>query len=389
MTTAISAQTAEKIRAKAETNTPLLDATPEKQQMYDAYQANYVNQITQKAQAGEQLMRPNAWKDEIYNNAQAQHYSPQQIMGRQQDGNADHMASLEQMLRQGADATYGSQKAILDATLNQQLTDLQMALEEAVANGEMSIREAHAAFEENKKNIEKQAYQDSEMTQLHSQSRGIQNSQQMLGLMQGDNARRDSLINTNVTERDRRVADVKDRLNMIKNQSKLQMASASAQHGYGLAGARGQADAQMYQNMFNMNFDDYKMNREQQFALDKGQLDHVNNKQLQAQQQAYTLENMNLQQRYTLEQFATQHGYKLGEMSVEQTYRLAQMAQQNGYDVGILGMQQGFQAGQNALDRSHSWGMQQSQQEWQSGEKFLDRMHDMDMLTEKGRVEGE
>src|SRR6185312_8922733 len=244
-------------------------------------------------------------------------------------------------------------------------------------------------FEENKKNIEKQAYQDSEMTQLHSQSRGIQNSQQMLGLMQGDNARRDSLINTNVTERDRRVADVKDRLNMIKNQSKLQMASASAQHGYGLAGARGQADAQMYQNMFNMNFDDYKMNREQQFALDKGQLDHENNKQLQAQQQAYTLENMNLQQRYTLEQFATQHGYKLGEMSVEQTYRLAQMAQQNGYDVGMLEMQQGFEAGQNALDRSHSWGMQQSQQERQSGEKFLDRMHDMDMLTQKGRAEAE
>lgn len=416
----ISASTAEKIREKAESNTPLLQSTPEKQQMFDAYQAQYVQKINDKASTGEQLMRPNAWKDEMYQRAQQQQlfqqmqsqqqqYSPDAIMGRQQSGNDDRMRQLEQMLQQGANATYDTQKSQLDATLNQQLTDLQSALEEAVANGEMSIREAHAAFEENKGSIQQQAYQDSESTKLQAQDRGIQNSQQMLGLQQGDNVRRDSMLNKNMTERDRRVADVKDRLNAIKNTSKLQMGSAQAQHGYGLAGARGQADAQMYQNQFNMGLENYKMDREQQFQLDKSGMDQANQMQMQQQQQVYQLQQLTTQQKYTLEQFAIQNGYDLNKMGTDQVYRLAQMATQNGYDLGMQQNQQQFQGGQNALDRGQQWNMQQSQQGFQGNQNALDRTqqwnmqgsaqshamsmqtnaqsHDKDMLSVKNRAE--
>lgn len=397
----ITAKTADKIREKAESNTPLMDATPEKQQMYDAYQSEYKNKITAKAQSGEQLMRPNAWKDEIYAGAQQQQmyqqvqqqqqqYSPQNIMDRQQGGNAERMAQLQQMLQQGADATYNSQKSQLDATLNQQLTDLQAALEEAVANGEMSIRDAHAAFEENKGSIEQQAYNDSESTKLQAQDRGIQNSQQMLGLQQGDNARTNSLINKNMTERDKRVSDVKDRLNQLKNTSKLQSASATAQHGYGLAGAKGAADAQMYQNQFSMGLEDYKLDRDQQFQLDKSGMDQANQMQMQQQQQVYALQQLTTQQKYSLEQFAVQYGYDLSKMGVDQAYKLAQMASQNGYDMGILNQQQGFQGGQNALDRDHASNMQGMQQWWQSGENSADRDHSWNMQdSQQGWQSGE
>lgn len=397
----ISSQTMEKIREKAESNTPLLDPTPEKQQAYDAYQKQYMQKVQDKAYAGEQLQRPNAWKDEIYQNAQMQQYNqqlaqqqqqynPQNIMQNQQSVSGDRLAQLEALLKQGANSTYESQKAQLDATLNQQLLDLQQSLEEAVANGEISIRDAHAAFEENKAEIQKQAYQNSELTALHSQDRGIQNSQQMIGLMQGDAARESSMLNKNMTERDRRVADVKDRLNMIKNQTSQQMTAAKAQHGYGLAGARGQADAQMYQNMFNLGLDSYKLDREQQFNLDQMGLQNVYQQQAMKQQQMYALQNMSSQQKYQLEQMATQLGYDLKKMDVGQAYQLQQMAQAFGYDLSKMSVQQQYALQQMAqshgydLDKmqagfGYDSALQGMQQSWQSGENALNREHDFYM----------
>lgn len=378
------------IREKAESNTPLSDPTPEKQLAYEQYQRQYIDLITEKANSGQHLSRPNAWKDEIYQSIvsknqqpqqsqQQQQYTPDAIMERQQGGNADRLASLQQMLQQGANSTYESQKSLLDSALNQQLTDLQNALEQAVADGEMSIRDAHAAFEENKATIQADAYRDSELTQLHAQDRGIQNSQQMVGLMQGDQSRERTMINKNMTERDRRVADVKDRLNMIKNQSKNTMASAQAQHGFGLAGAKGQADAQMYQNMFNMNLEDYKMDRDQRFQLDKSGMELSNQMQLQQQQQKYALEQLTQQQKYTLEQMSRQLGMDLQKMSVDQVYKLAQMAEQQGHNMQLQSSQQNWQGNQNSLDRGHQWNMQGSQQNFQGGQNALDRDHQWNM----------
>ena len=249
--------------------------------------------------------------------------------------------NLIQLNQQNADANFMQQKAQLDSALEAQLAQLKMAYQQAVESGEISVRDAEIDFQAQKQEIEKQAYADSQRTNLYSQDMGIQNSQQMVGLMQGDNARTNSLINTNMTTRDKRVADIKTKLNTIKNQQAIDINKAQSEHMYNVLGAKASTQQQATQNMFNLLQDDYSFNRQaqqddkmfnKQAKLGFDMLDATHQKDLEKMsinfgneiskmnlQQGFDVAKMNLSFKNELSAMATQHGYQKELSSIEQS----------------------------------------------------------------------
>lgn len=252
----------------------------------------------------------------------------------------DPFGGITDYANKEADAMYKRQEALLQQQRDQALADLQKAYADAVANGQISIRDAQAAFDAQKGQIDQQAYLDSQASALAATDRGIGNSQQMAGMIASDNAREMNLHNSNMTERDKRVADITDRINAITKQKDLDLANVNNQYNAGLVAARSGVDADRFGKLFDFNKDNYFMDKQQKFDLEK----------------------LSVQQKYTLEQMATAQGYDLAKMDKAQVYDLAKMAQQYGYDMGL----------QNDAQK-HDYGMETGRRTWESSEAAKDR----------------
>lgn len=404
----ISSATDAEIKRKAEAGIALDAPTAGKQEAYDRYQQRITQLTKENALRGDTLHEPNDFKNKIWQDARMNatekdpvYFENSLIMDRNQAKDKEQLSALERMMQQWGESSMKSQQAILDQTRDAQLAEIKKALEDAVTEGQISTREAEAQFEANKKQIDQQAYQDAERTNAMSQDRGIQNSAQSIGLMQGDNARRNSMVNENMTTRDKRVADIKDRLNAIKNKSDIDSITANATHGYGSAAAQGNIDSQMMQQMFQLYQQNMQQDKNNQFQLDLGgkqnqwqnqqmdkqqkytleqfatqfgydlkKMDKQQQQQLEqmAKQFGYNIQTMDKQQALTLEQFAVQHGYDLQKMDAQQRNQLEQMATNQGYTITnmgiaheqgkeILGLNQSFQASQAQLDRNQQYGI--------------------------------
>ena len=300
-------------------------------------QLNYLNKLKQDAQA----FQP---KD---NQGNSNTFRPD-LSGTQM-GNFDAQASQAQMnnsLQQNAQAQMQQQKAILDMQLKQQLASLEKAYNDAILDGKISVREAQEQFQAEKTAIEKQAYLDSERTMLYSNEMGIQNSQQMVGLMHGDNARTNELHQSARLQKEKRINDITDRLNRVKQDYTLDSGLAYNQYNSGLLNASGQINAQMYQNMFEMQRDDYTFNRQQQAQLDMANVQHQydrNNQDyahtldLEKMSNAYNLDlgKMKAQTRETLQVMEVQNNYDLNKMAVAFQQDLSKMATQHGYSSAL------------------------------------------------------
>lgn len=250
--------------------------------------------------------------------------SAQLAQQRQQGQLNDIYSSMSDM----SSAYKAQQKASLASARDSQLAYLKKAYATAVSDGEISIRDADEAYASQAERINQQAYLDAEQTSLYSQDMGIQNSQQAVGLQQGDNARKNSLINTNMTTRDKRVADIRDRLTAIKTQKNLDMANVNAQYESGLAQAQATADQMYASNMFGLQSSNYSAERDQNYA--RQNMNYQNDLQLgqMSQQQQYALDNMSTQQKYALEQIV-----KSGEIDVQK------MNVQHGLDIDTMAKQ--------------------------------------------------
>lgn len=414
----LSQSTIENIRAKAEQNAQMQTPTPEKQAVYDAFQKQYINKIQEKARTGAQLDTPNDWKNSIYQQALSGNQVNQgnqgflsidEYMKNAQSNSQAQMQAMQQYLQSMSQQHLASQQAQLGMARDQQLAEIEMALQKAIANGQLSIRQAEQQFEEAKKGIYDQAYRDSELTNLTAHDRGIQNSAQMIGLMQGDAYRRDSLLNQNLTTRDQSINEINQQLNQLKYEADINKGLANSQYNYGMAGASADINAKMLEQLANMSFQDYQrladqgfklnvMGLEQQFALEQMAKQHGYDLSKLSEQQRYQLEQMaiqqgynkenmqteqnfaleklSVQQRYQLEQMARSFGYDLSKMSIDQQYKLAQMAQGFGYDMSLQNSSQNFQAGQNALDRQAQMQLQQMRND-----------HDLTMLSKEQQAE--
>ena len=333
--------------------------------------------------------------------------TPEQMMQQVIQGDPQRLSQMAQFLTQGANMGYDGQKASLGQARDSQIAQLENNYRNAVQEGALSVKEAEAQFQAELENINKNAYLDQERSTLQAQDRGIQNSQQYMGMMATDNQRKNTLINTALSERDSRINTIKDRIKNIGLQKDSDITMANTNHDYTLAGQRAQLGQGLMGQMFGLANDDYnqrqsalgqfaqmgmqnqyqlgQMDKQQEFNLEnmakqngfdleKRSVQQRYQLEQMAKQQGYKIETMGVQhgydlsklstqQRYTLEQMATSQGYNLQNMSQQQVYQLAQMATQNGYNVGMENLQSNNQFN-NALGlntQQHEFAMQEAQ----------------------------
>lgn len=298
-------------------------------------------EIKRKADAGIALVNPTDAKMNAYTGYLASKNTENANVTATSTG-----TSLEdaQGFAQGArDASVAGQTAQLGQARDQQITDVKKAYEDAVEQGQMSLREAEEAFRKQTEVINQQHYQDSQITNLTAEGRGIGNSQQLLGLMAGDNSRKNTMINENMTTRDKRVADINDRIRNLTLKKDLDIGQANSNYNYGVAGAQAQADMQYNNQMFGLKQSDYEAYRNQGF-----------NQQNMATQQGYNMQNMAIQQGYNQQNMATQHGYDIAKMDKAHVQVLDQMAKQYGYDIKKMSQQQIYQLDQMRIQQGYT-----------------------------------
>lgn len=189
------------------------------------------------------------------------------------DSNSE-IGNIDNSLRQMRDAYVQTQQAGLSTYYAQQIRDLESAYATAISEGQISIRDAESAFNDAVSEINKNAYLASQQTSLYANRNGITNSQQMIGLMQGDASRKAGLINTIMTTRDKRIADIKDRLTALNTQKNLDLVNAKSKYDAGLLNAQGQADLSYAQGMLGLRSDNLNAQRGQQFNLDNMAIQH-------------------------------------------------------------------------------------------------------------------
>jgi hypothetical protein len=131
--------------------------------------------------------------------------------------------------------------------------------------------------------------------------------------MSGDASRTQNNQNKNLTDRDRQIADIKTRLNTIKTQRDLDIANATAQHDYALAGAQGDADLFAADKMFGLQASNVQAKQGQQFQQD----------------------NMGLQNDYQLGQMAKGHEYDLENYAVQFQNEMQLEAQKFGFQSAL------------------------------------------------------
>lgn len=384
----INNSTLKSIRNKAEQGISMDTPTKEKQAVYNAYQNYYTNEITRKAKAGESLGSPNAWKNNLYEQASLNlssndqaYYNTNNIMLRQNNKSQGYLDSQNELLQQNANTQLQSAEANYAKIRDEQIAGIQAELDQAVADGKLSVQEAETQFENQKEAIYAQNYLDSEYSKAQAQQRGIQNSQQFMGMEQTRQANTTSLLNSNMTERDSKIFQINTRLSQLSGDALRNINLARTGYNYNVAGAEADINSQMFQNQFNMSAEEYNRLQNLQGQLDMTGLQQKYTEQNLATQQQYTQQNMALeqqyalqqmsqQQKYTLEQMAKQYGYDINKMSIQQKYTLAQMAEQYGYDLGLQTNSQRFQASQNKLDRT-----------FQANQNRLDRQQQTDMAN--------
>lgn len=362
------AQIDAEIQRKAYAGEQMDSPTPEKEAKYKQYQDEARGYIAKHVENGTKMHDPNPWKQGQYDQMVNERISNQTNDFMSQFDNSEKLSQLERYLRESADGMFAQQEAMLGQARDEQIAQLEKAYADAIAQGTISVRDAEAQFQEQLSVINQNAYQDAQRTQLLGTDMGIQNSQQMVGMMQGDNARKNSMINQNMTTRDKRVNDIKDRINAIKANKDLDIASANANYNYGVAGARGQIDSQMYQNMFDMHSKDMLQQNQNAFNFGLNQMNQFNN-----------MQNQNQQQQFTLEQMAKQYGYDISKMDKDQINRLEQMAKQHGYDLDAMS-----QSHNNNLDlNSQKYAQDLSMMREQSQLRMQEELQAYDLAVER------
>jgi len=292
---------------------------------------------------------------------------------------ANAMLQYQDFLSNAKDDFLNAQTAQLEAMRQQQITDLQKALFEAVQQGQIDMDDAQKAYQDAVEQINQNAYLSAQQTNLSGQERGIQNSQQMIALQQGNQRATAKLRNDAVTARDDRLADIRNRIAQVTNNFNLDVTNANTQYNQGLLQAQAQASQMFNQGMSDLTLGQYKaylelknnltlqeqeqlnilerMEKQYGYDLNKMKVQHgydLENMSVQqkydlqkmAKQQEYTRSNMALQQKYDLAKMKTQHGYDLEKMAKQQSYDLQKMAKQYGYDMAKISKEQ-----QNAIAR--------------------------------------
>lgn len=253
------------------------------------------------------LDTPNAGQIKTFETLTGQKYDPAQ----------KKLDAMKALLGKNRDAYIADQTGLLSKTRDDAIAQLQVAYQNAVDDGNMSIEEAKKGFEATKQQIDQQAYQNSQSSDILAYNNGIQNSMQMLGLKAGDNARVQDAVSTATSDRDSRVNEIMNRLSSLAKEKDINVANANNAYNSGIASATAQAN-----QMYNSGL------------LDLGQ-------------SAY---NTATQQ----QQANQQHVWDLDTIALNQKNDLEKMSVQNGYDTALARMSAGLSAKSNAVNSANA-----------------------------------
>lgn len=283
---------------------------------------------------------------------------PQQQPQQPQYNQEEQLLGIQNMLQQNSDAYLQAQTANFERQLSQQIAQLESVYAQAVAEGQMSVRDAEQAFESQKGEIQKMAYQQAEATKVYGSEMGLQHSQQMVGLQQGDNARENSIHNANISDRDKRIADVRDRISMLNTQKGIATTQAQNEYGYNVASAQAQASQMYNQSMSDLMSQNYftQMGMQHDYNLaDKNQQYAKENMGIQ---QGYTQDNMRLQDGFARTMAELQNNLDIKKMYVGRDINLEvmekEMATQLSNQLKIMGADYGYKSSLSAQDQRNA-----------------------------------
>lgn len=251
----------------------------------------------------------------------------------------DAQAGRDEFYRMVEDSTQGflqSQLAQIESMAMSQVAELEMAYSNAIEEGKISVRDAERQYEKQKQQIEKQAYIDKESIRANAQHRGIQNSQQMMGMQMGADARTQSVMQESMSDRDQRVNDIRDRLARISEQKDLDIARTHKERDYNILGAEGQAQQMKSEQLAQFASQDHfaQQGYEHDFQMQDSRLEHDwFMKEADLSQDAWKHET-SLEQDWFKFEKGMEHDKDMEDKRHSNT--LSQMAVNYGYDISKM-----------------------------------------------------
>lgn len=269
----------------------------------------------------------------------------------------EYIDKQEKKMNQATESYYGNvtdqrdsfidnQTAQADTAYAENTTELQKAYDRAIQEGTMDKEEARKQFDQGVEAINQQAYQQQQVNNLTGQQRGIQNSQQMIGLQQGNQRNQLNQTNESRNARDDRIADIRNRLATITNEHDLNLAFAGREHNNTLRSIDAQGRQMYAEGMQNIDMARFQgaqqlhgqmmSNKQQnQYAIQQMDRQQQHNLQTLEAKHGYTMEQLDQQNIYTLGQMKVQHGYSMEQQQAAFQQDLAKMARQAGYNSNL------------------------------------------------------
>jgi hypothetical protein len=157
----------------------------------------------------------------------------------------DPLASMKAMLQKIHDLQINADTKGFDMEKSDALAQIAKAFNDSIATANQSKTDTTNSFNDAVKQIDNQAYNDSQITNILGFDRGIQNSQQLAGLVAGDASRRNTNVNDATTQRDRTINQINDRISQLSNQKSLDESQTQKDYDYNVAISRANADLDM------------------------------------------------------------------------------------------------------------------------------------------------
>jgi hypothetical protein len=220
-----------------------------------------------------------------------------------------YMQNMQNIIMQQELAYIEQQQALLAMERDRQIAELEMIYERQVAEGKLSVREAEEALEAEKKAIDQEYYLASQKLNIYAQNMGIANSQQMIGLMQGDTYRKQQLESEATDKYNKRVADIRDRINSLMNERDIGIANANAQYNSGVINAAAEARLNSSNQLFNLYQTEYQNQYARQIAIEQALLESQLRIQEMVKQGEITAQQAEVAWEREKERLAIQFGY--------------------------------------------------------------------------------
>ena len=254
--------------------------------------------------------------------------------------NTDYFQTMENLIIEEELAYIEQQQALLAMERDRQIAELEMIYERQVAEGKLSVREAEEALEAEKKAIDQEYYLASQKLNIYAQNMGIQNSQQMIGLMQGDTYRKQQLSSEATDKYNKRVADIRDRINGLMNERDIGIANANAQYNSGVINASAAARLNSNNQMFNLYQSEHQNQVARQQAIEQALLQSQLRIQEMVKQGEITAQQAEVAWEREKERLAIQFGYDVTLTNMNNAAAAARAAagrdSDDGFDLTLL-----------------------------------------------------